>query len=115
MKVGSMTVPLQHMPLAEALEYLKAMGVEAVEVGSGGFPGNAHCKPKELLADRQKLKEFAKSFENTGVELNALSCHGNPIHPNKDIGAKAHEEFADTCRLAGELGVKLRIRSFIDS
>lgn len=106
MKVGSMTVPLQHMPLAEALEYLKAMGVEAVEVGSGGFPGNAHCKPKELLADRQKLKEFAKSFENTGVELNALSCHGNPIHPNKDIGAKAHEEFADTCRLAGELGVK---------
>ena len=72
MKVGSMTVPLQHMPLAEALEYLKAMGVEAVEVGSGGFPGNAHCKPKELLADRQKLKEFAKSFENTGVELNAF-------------------------------------------
>ena len=105
MKVGSMTVPLQHMPLAEALEYLKAMGVEAVEVGSGGFPGNAHCKPKELLADRQKLKEFAKSFENTGMELNALSCHGNPIHPNKDIGAKALEEFADACRLAGELGV----------
>ncbi len=50
--------------------------------------------------------DLAKSFENTGVELNALSCHGNPIHPNKDIGAKAHEEFADTCRLAGELGVK---------
>ena len=52
MKVGSMTVPLQHMPLAEALEYLKAMGVEAVEVGSGGFPGNAHCKPNCWQTDR---------------------------------------------------------------
>lgn len=106
MKVGSMTVPLQHMLLADALKYLKNIGIEAVEVGSGGFPGDAHCKPKELLSDKKKLKEFARTFEDVGIELNALSCHGNPIHPNQEVAAKAHDVFVDTCHLAQELGVK---------
>lgn len=106
MKVGSMTVPLQGMALLDALKYLKAIGVEAVEIGTGGFPGNHHCKPKELLADKGKLRAFSEAFEQTGMELNAFSCHGNAIHPNKETAAKAHEEFVDTCRLAQELGVK---------
>lgn len=105
MKVGSMTVPLQQMPLGDALKYLKGIGVEAVEVGTGGFPGDAHCKPKELLSDKGKLKAFAKLFEENEIELNTLSCHGNPIHPNKEVAAKAHEVFVDTCHLAQELGV----------
>lgn len=106
MKVGSMTVPLQGMPLEEALEYLKKIGVEAVEMGSGGFPGKYHCDPKELLEDKARLQEFADKFQRVGMELNAFSCHGNPIHPNREIAAKAHEEFVDTCHLAHELGVK---------
>ena len=106
MKVGSMTVPLQQMPLKDALLYLKNLGVEAVEVGSGGFPGDAHCKPAELLADRGKLKAFSQLFDDVGIELNALSCHGNPIHPNADTARIAHETFVNTCRLAQELGVK---------
>ena len=48
MKVGSMTVPLQGMPLRDALAYLKNIGVEAVEVGAGGFPGKHHCDPKAV-------------------------------------------------------------------
>lgn len=106
MKVGSMTVPLQGMPLEKALGYLKSIGVEAVEVGTGGFPGNHHCNPKELLADRQKLREFAEVFKNNEIELNAFAVHGNAIHPNKAVAEKAHEEFVNTCHLAQELGVK---------
>lgn len=106
MKVGSMTVPLQGMPLRDALAYLKNIGVEAVEVGAGGFPGKHHCDPKELLSDKSRLQEFSRTFEEAGIELNTLSCHGNPIHPNKEVADRAHEEFADTCRLACELGVK---------
>lgn len=98
-------MPLQAMPLEDALKYLKAIGVEAVEIGTGGFPGDKHCSPRELLADKQQLKAFAALFETTGIELNAFSCHGNPIHPNQATAAKAHEEFTATCQLAGELGV----------
>ncbi|HKG25927.1 MAG TPA: sugar phosphate isomerase/epimerase, partial [Thermomicrobiales bacterium] len=40
-----------------------------------------------------------------GIEISALSCHGNPLHPNKEI-ASAHDAlFRDTVRLAAELGV----------
>lgn len=106
MKVGVFTVPLYTKPLPEALAYLKSIGVEAVEVGTGGCPGDGHCKPKELLGDAQRLKEFKAVFEQNGIELNALSCHGNPVHPNREIAQKNHEEFVDTVHLAEELGVK---------
>lgn len=106
MKVGVFTVPLYAKPLPEALAYLKSIGVEAAEVGTGGYPGDGHCKPKELLNDAQKLRDFKAAFERSGIELNALSCHGNPVHPNREIAAKYHEEFVDTVHLAEELGIK---------
>ena len=51
MKVGVFTVLLADRPLEEALDYVKEVGCEAVEIGTGGYPGDAHCKPKELLGD----------------------------------------------------------------
>lgn len=106
MKIGALTVPLYSMPLEKALAYLKSIGVQAAEIGCGGFVGNTHCNAKELLADPQKRKAFAALFENAGIELNALSCHGNPIHPDKAIAAQANTEFEDAVHLAQALGVK---------
>ena len=40
------------------------------------------------------------------MTLNALSAHGNPVHPDKDIAKKFHEEFEATVELAGMLGVE---------
>ena len=51
MKVGVFTVLLANRPLEEALDYVREVGCEAVEIGTGGYPGDAHCKPKELLGD----------------------------------------------------------------
>ncbi len=48
MKVGVFTVLLADRPLEEALDYVKEGGCEAVEIGTGGYPGEAHCNPKEL-------------------------------------------------------------------
>ena len=40
------------------------------------------------------------------LEISALSCHGNPLHLDKDI-ARAHaEDFRDAVRLTAELGVE---------
>ena len=49
MKLSVLTVPLSGMPFEKALDFLAPLGVEAVEIGCGGFPGNAHCNPAELL------------------------------------------------------------------
>ena len=37
--------------------------------------------------------------------ISALSCHGNPVHPNKELAQLDHQAFLDTCHLAEELEV----------
>ena len=39
------------------------------------------------------------------MEISALSCHGNPVHPNKEVAEKYHNDFIDTMKLAQMLGV----------
>jgi sugar phosphate isomerase/epimerase len=105
MKVGVFTVLLADRPLEEALDYASEAGCEAVEIGTGGYPGDAHCKPKELLGDSGTLDEFRQAVESRDLEISALSCHGNPLHPDGEIAREHDELFRDTVRLAAELGV----------
>ena len=92
-------------PLLETLEKLAALGVEAAEIGAGGFPGKDHCDPAVLLNDQKALEDFKDAFKKTGVELCALSCHGNPVHPNKDVAKTFHDDFVNTVLLAEKLGI----------
>lgn len=105
MKLGVFTVLLSSISLEESLSYLKQSGVQAVELGAGGYPGKAHVNPEHLLSDEkeiEKLKELVKKYD---MEISALSCHGNPIHPQKDIARSFHEDFEKTVLLAEKLGV----------
>ena len=45
MKLGVFTTLLSNLPLEQALEYFKSLGIEMLEIGCGGFPGNAHANP----------------------------------------------------------------------
>ena len=105
MKLGVLTVVLSQMEMGKAMKYLADSGVQAVEIGTGGFPGNAHCKPEILLNDDRKLEEFKQAVYGNGLEISALSCHGNPVHPNKEIAKKFHDEFINTILLAEKLGI----------
>lgn len=105
MKIGVFGVLFSQRPLEQMLDYIKEAGCTAVEIGSGGYPGDAHCKPKELLSDGAARDRFLKAFAIRGIEISALSCHGNPLHPDTAI-AKAHDEaYRDTVQLAERLGV----------
>jgi sugar phosphate isomerase/epimerase len=106
MKLGLFTVLLSNMSLEEALDRVKEQGLDTVEIGTGGYVGNAHCNPKELLADKSKFQVFKAAFESRDIQISALSCHGNPLHPNSKISLEHHEVFVDTVKLASLLGVK---------
>ena len=95
--------------LDEALSIISGLGVKSVEIGAGGYPGKAHCNPKELLADEKKLEEFKATFEKYGVEICALACHGNPLHPQKAIADEFHNDFCDAVLLAEKLGIETLI------
>jgi len=106
MKLGVFTCLLSNLPLAQALDYFKSLGIEMIELGCGAYPGNAHANPKELLANPAKLAAFKKTIADSGLEISALSCHANPIHPDAATAAAFDADMRDTVLLAEALGVR---------
>ena len=105
MKLGVFSVLLGAQPLEEALKYLSGLGVQMVEIGAGGYPGTAHANPDVLLHDDAELEAFKALFPKYDIEISALSCHGNPVHPQKDIAEGFHNDFVKTVLLAEKLGI----------
>ena len=111
MKLGVFNPILAGMPFEDAMKYLADSGVQAVEIGCGGFPGKAHCDPAVLLNDEEKLEQFKAVLEKNHLEISALSTHGNAVHPDPEVAKKFHDDFVGAVLLAEKLGVK-RIITF---
>ena len=105
MKLGVFDPVFGKLELEPMLDRIGQLGLQAVEIGAGNYPGDARCKPAELLRDAAARGRFAGTFASRDLSISALSCHGNPIHPNADRAAADDRVFRDTVRLAGELGV----------
>ncbi len=105
MKLGVFTTLLSNLPFEEACKYFKSLGIQMVEIGCGGYPGNAHADPDVLLNDEDKFNEFKATLEKYGLEISALSCHGNPVHPNKETAAEYDRVIRNTILLAEKLGI----------
>ncbi|MEN6532787.1 MAG: sugar phosphate isomerase/epimerase [Bryobacteraceae bacterium] len=104
MRIGVLTALLGNLSLDQVIEKLKGLGITTVELGTGNYPGDPHCK-LAMLENKSALKEFKQKLEDNGVTISALSCHGEPLHPNPAI-AKAHQEVnKKTILLAEKLGV----------
>lgn len=105
MKLGVLTVPLYDRSLEEALAWLHARGVQMVELGNGGFPGNTHVNPDNYLGKPEKIEELKALLKKYELEISALSCHGNCVHPNPEVAAKFQSDFEKTVQMAQLLGV----------
>lgn len=105
MKLGVFAVLFSQKPFEEMLDYVKAAGVEAVEIGAGGYPGDAHCKPDELLENPEKLRAFKQAVEKRGLMISAISVHGNPITPDAAFAKQSHENLKKAILLAEKLEV----------
>ncbi|WP_379138395.1 sugar phosphate isomerase/epimerase family protein [Paenibacillus sp. sgz500958] len=107
MKLGVFMVLFGGRKLEDALDYVASKGLKAVEIGTGGNPGKGHCDPQMLLENETALKEFKHAVESRGLMISALSCHGNPLHPQKELARKDHEDFVNSVKLAQKLGVQV--------
>ncbi|MDP5274434.1 sugar phosphate isomerase/epimerase family protein [Chengkuizengella axinellae] len=105
MKLGVFSVLFSQKSLEETLDYIQAKGLEAIEIGTGGYPGKAHCDPDLLLSNEQKLNEFRQLIDAKGIEISALSVHGNTLHPQKEIAQEFHDDLIKTIDLAHKLEV----------
>ncbi len=61
MKLGVFTVLFKDLPLEEALDRVVEYDLEAVEIGTGNYPGNAHCDPDELLENDARAIRTARA------------------------------------------------------
>jgi sugar phosphate isomerase/epimerase len=105
MKLGLLTVLLGKLSLDEVIKKIKPLGIEALELGTGNYPGDPHLKLEWLNAPA-KLKEFKQNLDDQGITISALSCHGNPLHPNKKFAQECAEVNRKTILLAQKLGVR---------
>jgi sugar phosphate isomerase/epimerase len=104
MRVGVFTPLLSQLPLKDVLAKLKALHISTVELATGNYPGDAHCK-LTMLEDGRQLGEFQRLLTDQGFTVSALSCHGNALHPNPARAKEARETSRKTILLAEKLGV----------
>ena len=105
MKIGVFNPVFGNLEFETMLDRVAEAGLEAVEIGTGNYPGDTHCRPDELLADDDACRRFREAIESRGLVISALSCHGNPIHPNPEAAGRSDRVFRSTVELAERLGV----------
>src|SRR5208282_4184845 len=108
MRVGVFTPLLSQLSLAAVLKKLKALEITTVELGTGNYPGDAHCK-LSMLEDAAGLVEFKKVLADHDASISALSCHGNALHPDRARAQHDREVSRKTVLLAEKLGVAVVI------
>lgn len=108
MKVGVFTPLLSQLPFDAVLKKLRSYDINAVELGTGNYPGGAHCK-LSMLENATELAEFQRKLNDHGVTISALSCHGNPLHPDKAQREAMLKVSRETILLAEKLGVKTTV------
>jgi DNA-(apurinic or apyrimidinic site) lyase len=105
MDIGVLTVPLGDQSLEDALAYLSGIGVDAVELGCGGNPGDDHLSRERYLDDEGAQAELAATLDDHDLRISALATHNNPIHPDDDHAEESDRELREAIELAAQLGV----------
>ena len=67
MQIGLVMDGLAEMDFLAGLDWAVARGIEAVEIGTGGFSHAPHCQLQELVASQQARDAFMEAI--TGETL----------------------------------------------
>ncbi len=103
MKLGVMGALFTGMKLDDALGYCKKVGLNAIELPAGAYPGDP-WKLSGIHKNKKALAELKAKIADYGLEVQGIAVHGNPVHPDKAI-AKAHQEaHRNGVLLAAEFG-----------
>lgn len=105
MKIGVFTVLFGGKTFEEMLDHVKNAGLDAVEIGTGGNPGNEFCDLDSLLESEGQRKEYLDKVHSRGLTISAFSCHDNPVSPDREHAKQAHETFVKTVKLASLMDV----------
>jgi len=106
MKLGVMSAMFAGMTLDQTLEYCANVGLDAIELPVGAYPGAPFFQPEKVLASVKMQREIVAKLREHDLELSALAVHGNPVHPAKAHARSDHQAFETAIKLAPKLGTK---------
>jgi sugar phosphate isomerase/epimerase len=105
MQLSVFSTALQELDWSGMLRWLQAYEVQYLELGCGGFPGTHHADAHRLLENASLRQAMLADLAAHQITLAALSCHGNPLHPNPAV-AQAHDrDLVATVELAHAMQV----------
>ncbi len=109
MKLGVMSAGLAGMGWEKALDYCQKVGLEAIELPCGCYPGKPFFDPDAVIKDPAAQKKIIEDCKRRNLQIIGLAVHGNPVSPNPEM-AKEHACAHDTAvRLARKLGTDVVI------
>lgn len=104
-KLGVYTAILHDRPLAEALDVIASLGLNAAEINAGGFLPPVHIPAiDDILVSQDARDDYLGVFADKGVELAGLNVNGNPLHPDPAYGERHAADLRRAIRTAGALG-----------
>lgn len=107
MKLGLFTPLFNGLDVDAMLAQVKRYPqIEMLELGTGCWPGSAHMDVEALRIDAGKRREYLAKIAGQGLEISALSCHGNPVHPAEEAARRDDEVLRKTIELAAAMGVR---------
>lgn len=105
MKLGVYNAILHDRSLPEALTVIADLGLTGIELNTGGFLPAVHVPNIDQILESDAARDdFLAIFDGTGVSIAGLNCNGNPLHPNREIGAKHAADVIRSVKLAHRLG-----------
>jgi sugar phosphate isomerase/epimerase len=109
MKLGVMSAGLGGMGWEKALDYCQKMGLEAVELPVGAYPGKPFFDPDAVLKDPRAQQKIKDACQKRGLEIIGLAVHGNPVSPVAKIRRQHLHDHNTAVKLAPKLGTDVVI------
>jgi sugar phosphate isomerase/epimerase len=107
MKLGVFTPVFGSLSADDMLAKVRSLQhVSAIELGTGAWPGRAHLDDlDEMINGYCRATTFRQKVADAGLTISALSCHGNPLHPDAVRATADDQVFRQTVRLAEKMQV----------
>lgn len=102
MKLGFVSDSLGAMEFDELLDAAVQLGVDGIEVNTGGWSNAPHFDFDTMKSSAETRAAFRQKFEDRGLEIISLNANGNPLHPTDGTQRVC---LMDTIRVAGEMGI----------
>jgi sugar phosphate isomerase/epimerase len=106
MDLGLVVDPRLDRPWEDALDLVVRNGISHIEPCGGGHVPKDYLDPVALSASEDALDQFRGSVAARNLQIAALGCYGNPLHPDAERAQAAHEDLVAMCDVAAKLGVR---------